>query len=79
MCSSDLGSERSAHLVGDRVDELVFHALGLVPVSYTHLELEGLHLAYDEPEEPMPVMADPSLSFPGQREASVLYNMISTL
>ena len=28
------------------------------PVSYTHLE--GLHLAYDEPEEPMPVMADPA-------------------
>ena len=24
------------------------------------VELEGLHLAYDEPEEPMPVMADPA-------------------
>lgn len=24
------------------------------------MELEGLHLAYDEPEEPMPVMADPA-------------------
>ena len=25
--------------MGDRGDELVFHALGLVPVSYTHLDV----------------------------------------
>ena len=33
------------------------------------VELEGLHLAYDEPEEPMPVMADPPAA-PGVHQRS---------
>ena len=49
---------------GDRlyimVDELLAEVSDAAIMVERRVELEGLHLAYDEPEEPMPVMADPA-------------------